>query len=252
MHFRILNTLGILIRYCVFCVNLFKHLFPAFQINCLDSNGESSIYPEQRAILVTEYHHNNGSIRAVLKVFWNQFPDVCIPSRRTVSRNVRKSNEDGMSHNLNKHRSGRRHTARTEENIQAVQDLSNNNQPDGEIIISACRNGLGLSSATFNRITRLDLQFYPYQMIRRHQLWAQNTCFLENVIIGDKAGFSLNAHNVRHYAPQGQQPVDFQFQHNDDHHKITVWVGLSSNDKPTSCSCPTENALFQPKPSWAI
>ena len=101
---------------------------------------------------------------------------------------------------------------------------------------------------TFNRITRLDLRFHPFQMIRRHQLlagdyqrrqqfchWllAQNARFLENVIIGDEAGFALNAsintHNVRHYAPRGQQPLDFQFERNDDRHKLTVWVGLMGN-----------------------
>ncbi len=85
-------------------------------------------------------------------------------------------------------------------------------------------------------------------MIKRHQLlagdyqrrqqfchWlrAQNARFLENVIIDDEAGFALNAnintHNVRHYAPRGQQPLDFQFERNDDRHKLTVWVGLMGN-----------------------
>ena len=152
--------------------------------------------PQQRAFLVTAYHRNNGNIRAVLHEFREQFPDVRCPSSRTVLRNVQKYNQHGTSHNLNKGRTGRRQTARTEENIQAVRDLINDNQPDGEII-SARRNGLGLSSATFNRIRRLDLHFHPYQMIRRNQLlagdyqrrrqfcnWllAQNARFLEKVI----------------------------------------------------------------------
>ena len=87
--------------------------------------------------------------------------------------------------------------------------------------ISARRNGLGLSSATFNRITRLDLQMHPYQMVKRQQLheadyerrvnfcqWLihQNPRFLDNVVIGDESGFSLNArvntHNIQEYCPR--------------------------------------------------
>ena len=202
--------------------------------------------PQQRAFLVTEYHRHRN-IGTALQRFQEEFPDVRYPSRKTVTRNVQKFSLHGTSHNLNKGRSGRRRSARTEENVQAVQNLLNGDQPNGEII-SARRNGLGLSSATFNRITRLDLRFHPFQMIRRHQLlagdyqrrqqfchWllAQNARFLENVIIGDEAGFALNAsintHNVRHYAPRGQQPLDFQFERNDDRHKLTVWVGLMGN-----------------------
>ena len=113
--------------------------------------------------------------------------------------------------------------------------------------ISARRNGLGSSSATFNRITRLDLQLYSYHMIKRHQLFdgdyqrrvnfcqwllRQNQRFLENVIIGDEAGFALNAintHNVRAYCPRGEPPLNFDYQRNDDRHKLTVWVGLMGN-----------------------
>ena len=39
----------------------------------------------------------------------------------------------------------------------------------------------------------------------------------------------VNTHNVRHYAPRGQLPLDFQFERNDDWHKITIWVGLMGN-----------------------
>jgi hypothetical protein len=153
----------------------------------------------------------------------------------------------GTSFNLNKGRSGRRRTARCPENIAAVTDVLAN-QEAGEQRISARRNGLGLSSATFNRITRLDLQLYPYQMIKRHQLFdgdyqrrvnfcqwllRQNQRFLENVIVGDEAGFALNAsvntHNVRAYCPRGEPPLNFDYQRNDDRHKLTVWVGLMGN-----------------------
>ena len=118
----------------------------------------------------------------------------------------------------------------------------------GGMHITCRRNGLGLSSATFNRITRLDLRFHPYQMIKRHQLFPgdyprraqfcqwlleQGDRFLEDVVIGDEAGFSLNAsvntHNIREYHPRGEQPLNFQYLRNDDRHKLTVWVGLMGN-----------------------
>ena len=89
-----------------------------------------------------------------------------------------------------------------------------------------------MSSATFNRITRHRLLAGDYQRRQQFSQWlrAQNERFLENVLIGDEAGFSLNAsvntHNVRQYAPRGQRPLDFQFERNDDRHKLTVWVGL--------------------------
>ena len=84
-------------------------------------------------------------------------------------------------------------------------------------------------------IRRHQLLAGDYQRRRRFCNWllAQNARFLDNVIIGDEAGFSLNAiidtHNVRYYAPRGQQPLNFQFQRNNDRHKITVWVGLMGN-----------------------
>ena len=74
--------------------------------------------------------------------------------------------------------------------------------------LAVVETALGLSSATFNRITRLDLHFHPYQMIRRHRLlpgdlsrrfrfcqWFldKNAHFLEDLIIVDRSGFALNA-----------------------------------------------------------
>jgi hypothetical protein len=193
--------------------------------------------PQQRAFLVREYHRSNNNVQRVLERFREQYPNVRCPSHKTVYNNVNKHNVNGTSCNLNKGRSGRRRTARTEENIQAVQNAVNARDV-GQRIIS-CRNGIGLSSATFNRITRLDLRFHPYQMIKCHRLlpgdyhrreqfcrWlvGQNARFLENVLIGDEAGFSLNAsvntHNVREYAPHGQQPLDFRYARNIDRIKL--------------------------------
>ena len=129
----------------------------------------------------------------------------------------------------------------------AIEEANEEGIPGG-MRITCRRNGLGLSSATFNRITRLDLRFHPYQMIKRHQLFPgdyprraqfcqwlleQDGRFLEDVVIGDEAGFSLNAsvntHNIQEYHPRGEQPLNFQYLRNDDRHKLTVWAGLMGN-----------------------
>ena len=206
--------------------------------------------PEQRSFMVTEYHRTN-SVGAVLRSFRQEFPNVRCPSRKTVSRNAQKYRTTGTSHNLNKGRSGRRRTGRSVANIEAVRNRLVEQQQAGEgraQTISSRRNGLGMPSATFNRITRVDLHFHPYQMIKRHELlpgdqqrrlrfcrWllAQPPRFLDNLIIGDESGFALNAsvntHNIREYCPRGHAPLDFQYQRRDDRHKLTVWIGLGSN-----------------------
>ena len=107
---------------------------------------------------------------------------------------------------------------------------------------------LGIPSATFNRITRLDLNFHPYQMIKHLQLLLgdRQRClqfcqwlldrpdrFLEDLLIGDEAGFAMNAmvntHNIRAYRPRGQPPVEFDYQRNNSRLKVTTWVGLMGN-----------------------
>ena len=80
---------------------------------------------------------------------------------------------------MNAKRSGRRRTGRSQENIDAVQNVLENN-PDG---VSCQINGLGLPSATFNRIVRIDLKWHPYRIQRRHELkaadFARRTEFCE-------------------------------------------------------------------------
>ncbi|CAH1786147.1 unnamed protein product, partial [Owenia fusiformis] len=88
------------------------------------------------------------------------------PARSTILRNVRKYQEAGTSLNLNKGNSGRRRTGRSEENVERVRTRLHENPRD----TSARRNGIGLPQATFNRITRLDLRWHPYQMRVRHKL----------------------------------------------------------------------------------
>jgi len=103
--------------------------------------------------------------------------------------------------NRNQKNSGRRRTGRSAENIERVRNAI-------ELNPSCIRNGLGLSPATFNRITRQDLNFHSHVMKRRHELkdidflrrmayseWLvtkfQEEDFLRKIVIGDEAAFIM-------------------------------------------------------------
>ena len=116
----------------------------------------------QKAFLVREYNRKNHGVLKVLERCREKYPDVRFPSRVTAYKNA-------TSCNTNKGRSGRQKTSRCPENIEAVREALDNLEA-GAQRISARRNGLSLSSAAFNRITRLDLLLNLYQMIKRHKL----------------------------------------------------------------------------------
>ena len=200
--------------------------------------------PGQRAFLVTEAARTQH-VTQVVRAFRHRFPHARTPSRSTVYRNLRKYQETGTSVNCNAGRSGRPRTARTAENIAAVQETLQQPQPQGDQRVSSRRNGLGLSQSAFNRITRQDLRLYPYQMIRRHELFPADHArrlafcnwflerpprFLESLVIGDEACFcmnsSLSTHNILQYAPRGEKPVDFSYEKKDCRQKLTVWIGM--------------------------
>ena len=97
----------------------------------LDSSMVRPQYtPQQRSFLVREYYRTNN-VQAVLLRFREEFPRF----------------------NLNRGRSGRQRTGRSQVNIEAVQNALEDRQNYHQI--SCRRNGLGLPSATFNRIVRL-------------------------------------------------------------------------------------------------
>jgi len=75
--------------------------------------------------------------------------------------------------------------------------------------ISQPRNGLEIPSASFNEITRLYLNFYPYKMRIKHNLHQEdharrlrysewllqqfaNENFIGKIVIGDEAAFAMN------------------------------------------------------------
>ena len=118
------------------------------------------------------------------------------PLRNTILKNVRKYQNTGTSLNRNKGNSGRRRSARSEENIAAVRELL-----EQDPHVSSRRNPIAVSQPTFNRITRLDLRWHPYRMHVRQEL-LQNDCqnenFLDRFFIGDEAAFEMNGQILRH------------------------------------------------------
>lgn len=198
---------------------------------------------EQRTFFVTRYLETKNW-RNVIAEFGERFPDRNPPTKATIFKNVRKFKQNGTVINLHKERCGRHRTGRSVDNIELVRNaLENQNQ------LTCRRNDVGLPSATFNRIVRLDLHFHPYKMFVRHELkavdfprrlryaeWFLNACnnnrFLFNVVVGDEAVFSMNgkvsSQNVRMYAPKGNPP-EHNYDAKNSRQKIHVWGGLCGN-----------------------
>lgn len=198
----------------------------------------------QRTFLVQRYLETKDC-NIVLAEFARQFPGRNAPSKATITKNVHKFLTHGTMRNLHKERCGRRRSTRTDQNIQAVRDeIQQNNR------VTCRRNNLGLSSASFNRIMRLDLRFHPYKMHKRHALkqadfarrmryaqWFLNSCqnnrFLANIVVGDEAAFGMDgevsSQNVRCYAERGHPPNVANFDVNYTRQKVHVWAGLCGN-----------------------
>ena len=119
----------------------------------------------QRTFIVKKFYET-GSLQETRNQFRERFPERPNLALSTIWYNVRKFELNGTSLNRNKGNSGRRRSGRSAENIELVRNRLAEH-PTGT---SARRNGVGIPSATFNRITRLDLRQHPYCMRVRHEL----------------------------------------------------------------------------------
>ena len=105
----------------------------------------------QWKVKVKQHHSNLG--------YWflqqcNNPHFLCKP---TIQQNVKKHCLHGTNLNRNKENSGKQRTPPSEENIEQVTSMLENNPRN----LSARRNDLGLSAATFNKITLEELRWYP-------------------------------------------------------------------------------------------
>ena len=92
---------------------------------------------EQRVFIV-QHLFKTESFEQVRHLFRERFPDREPPTTMTIWRNVKKYTTTGTSLNRNSVTSGRPRSGRSQENIDRVQDLLENN-PRG---ITCRRNGL--------------------------------------------------------------------------------------------------------------
>lgn len=200
-------------------------------------------FTKDQRIFMVETYNRTGSIYAVQDEFRVRFPEREPPVSTTILYNVRKYRQHGTSLNRNQYNSGRRRSGRSAENIDNVRRILQNNPRQ-----SSRRNEANLSRSTYMRIVRLDLNWFPYRMKRRHEIKEgdharrRNYCqwFLERfgvnllgeIVIGDEATFSLNGHvntrNVIEYSPRGERP-NLTYDVPASRDKINVWAALCGN-----------------------
>ncbi|KAF2360075.1 Protein of unknown function DUF4817 [Trinorchestia longiramus] len=113
---------------------------------------------EQRTFIVEKYFAAK-SFQQVIQSFQEHFPERQSPTKMTIWRNGTRYRTEGTSLNLNKGRSGRKRTGRSEENVRIVQGALTENPQ-----ISARKSGLDVTKSTFNRIITLDSKLHPYKM----------------------------------------------------------------------------------------
>ena len=138
--------------------------------------------------------------------------------------------------------SGRKLTARSPENVDAVRDSVGQSPKKS---LRRCSQELGLSRSSVHRILKNDLQLYPYRiqikqtptqndMAKRVEIsqWfesktEENPNFLQNVWFSDEAHFSLSGHvNSKNSVFQGSQAPDEVLQRPLHSVKSTVWVAI--------------------------
>ena len=160
---------------------------------------------EQRTFIMKTFF-DTRRLQRTCETFRERFQERQPPALKTIWANVREFSQHGTTLNRNKVNSGRSRTGLSEANIEAAkQRLAEH--PTGT---SGRRNDVGLTSATFNKITRLDLIMHPYRMQIRHQLlprdsarrmqfprwlrdhYKRNEDFLRPLVIEDEAAFAMN------------------------------------------------------------
>ena len=86
--------------------------------------------------------------------------------KKKIQQNIKKNSSHGTSLNRNHENSGKQRTACSEENIEWVTNMLDNNPRN----ISVKRNGMKLTAATFNKITCEELYWHLYKVNVRQLL----------------------------------------------------------------------------------
>ena len=144
----------------------------------------------------------------VIRLFGIEYPDRPLFSTATIWKINKKFNENGTILNLNK-------GLDVEEQVALKKTSMLPEKQWKTTCVWSCRkNELGLNHVTFHRIIKLDLNWYTYRIVVRHQLkepdhgrrltfWRwflerhNNRRFLVKLIIGDEAGFHMNGKHTK-------------------------------------------------------
>ncbi|KAF2363805.1 Protein of unknown function DUF4817 [Trinorchestia longiramus] len=121
---------------------------------------------KERKTFIVEKYFQAKNFQQVIQSFQEHFPERQSPTKMTIWRNVTRYRTEGTHLNLNKGRSGRKRTGRSEENVRIFQGALTENPQ-----ISVRKSGLDVTKSTFKIIITLDLKWYPYKM---HVLKAKN------------------------------------------------------------------------------
>ncbi|KAF2365257.1 Protein of unknown function DUF4817 [Trinorchestia longiramus] len=175
---------------------------------------------KQQRTFIVKKSFQVKSFQQVIQSFQKHFPERQSPTKMTIWRNVTKYRTEGTSLNLNKGRSGRKRTGRSDDNVRIVQGALTKNPQ-----ISARKSGLDVTKFTLNRIITLALKWHPYKMQVRNKLlnndlprrlnfaqWflQRNVRCVDDIVVGDEAAFHLNGmvnnHNVCTYTLKNQPP----------------------------------------------
>ena len=194
----------------------------------------------ERVFIVLNYQETKN-YEIVRRNFGQIFPERISPTKKTVRKTVQKFNEHGTTLNRNKGNSGRKRTARTQENVEMVQNVIDEN-PRSTIR----RNENGLSATTFHRILHKDLGLKAYKVQKKHQLlpndyhrrmtfcnWLlqRHERFCDKLIMTDEAAFSMdgtvNTQNTRFWSEN--RPEGFVFEKSIRREKLSLWAGVCGN-----------------------
>lgn len=202
-------------------------------------------YSVEHRTKIIETYLRTTSIIATQRQFHRDFPRASVPTRNTILALVQKFRETGSVKNKNKGNSGRRRSARTDDNIETVRRRLEESPRKSTRRLSQ---ETALSRTSVRRILRMDLHLFPYKiqilqaqtaanMVERHnfclttsQRIEDNPNFLSLVFFSDEAHFYLSGHvnkqNLRFWA-QAQphehvnRPLSVE--------KVTVWCGIGCN-----------------------
>lgn len=195
-----------------------------------------------RAFCVREFYRNNDSATIARRKFreyqnLRNFKD--IPSVQTIKNWVIKFEESGST--LDKQRSGRPRTSRTEENIDVVKHSIRENPTQSTRKRSSA---LNLPRTSLQRILKKDLHLHPYkiQLVQKlkdtdtiHRLNFANEMLnrftsFNNVLFSDEAHFHINGHvnkqNCRYWSCENPNRKHQKPLHSP---KVTVWAALSAH-----------------------